>query len=459
VLRIKRIQLNNFRFFIDDKNHNSFELNGKNMLLYGENGSGKSSIFKAFEFLAQTKIDRDDFLETKNIFSDKNPSIIFTLENGKVVNINENSLENNSAYIKALEIYKPMLEYKNLLKIHYQTDKTREKINIYEILREIFKEYPLENGTILGNIRNPDIYFETLKNIINSKILNGVNSFLKLFDNNFYINEFYFDKEFTEDGRVEFIVNIKIDFMNNRINVYQNFLNEARLSALAIAIYFTTIRNVSDRLQNSSLKLLVLDDLLMSLDMSNRLTLINLLKVYFNDFQIFLFTHDKSFFEILKDKMSWRSYEIYVKKDDKNREVPYIKNSLNYFESAKKYFNEYDYPACSNYLRKEVERLKKIKERQEQSIYNEDKILKKLKKVILKSDLTDESKIGQLRGKLIGFKKGLEKDITVEINLNDIKSITDRILNPQSHDDTSKPLYKKELKEAIDIIERIRKEI
>jgi hypothetical protein len=276
--------------------------------------------------------------------------------------------------------------------------------------------------------------------------------------NVFYIKEFFFDMEFTEDGKVEFIINVKIDFMDNDLNSYHYFLNEAKLSALAIAIHFAIIRNISDKLEDSSLKLLILDDLLISLDMSNRLSLITLLKEYFSDFQLFLFTHDKGFFEILKEKMSWKAYEMYVDSTGEF-EKPHIKKSLNYFESAKKHFDEYDYPACANYLRKEVERLKKIKEKQEQSLYNDKEIFKKIKKLLVQSDLSDELKCGQLRGKLIGFKKGLERDVSVEIELKNIRSITDRILNPQSHDDTSKPLYKKELLEAFEIIEGVRGEL
>ena len=458
MIKIDSIELNNFRFFTDDKEHNSFELNGNNMLLYGENGSGKSSLFKAFEFLAQSKVDKDTFLESKNIFTQNNPSLIFELDNEENILIDKEHLTNNYKYLEALAIYKPMLEYKNLLKIHYQTDKSREEINIYDMLRELFREYPLSENSLLGDITNPNLYFNTLKDLLNNHIINDINSFLVKFDNTFSIKEFFFDMEFIEDGRVEFIINVKVNFMDNNLNVYHYFLNEARLSALAIAIHFAIIRNISDKLKNSSLKLLILDDLLMSLDMSNRLSLIEILKEYFSDFQIFLFTHDKTFFEILKDKMSWKSFEIYIDNSE-IFEKPHIKKSLNYFESAKKHFEEYDYSACANYLRKEVESLKKKKEAQELSINEDKKVFKKIKKMLLSTDLMDDEKKGQIIGKLRGFKTAFEDetDTVIEIDLKNIKSITDRILNPQSHDDTSKPLYKKELEEAINIIKEIRK--
>ena len=460
MIKINKIKLNNFRFFTDDEKHNTFEINGQNMLVYGENGSGKSSLFKAFEFLAQTNIDKDIFLKSKNIFTNKAPSIHFNLDNQQEVIIDEDNLSNNYAYLEALAIYKPMLEYKNLLKIHYQTDSSKEEINIYDMLRELFREYPLGKKLLLGDIKNPDVYFTTLQDILNSNVLDDINGFLLKFDDSFYISKFFFDMEFTEDGKVEFIVNVKIDFMNNSLNIYHHFLNEARLSALAIAIHFAIIRNVSDKLENSSLKLLILDDLLMSLDMSNRLSLIEILKEYFVDFQIFLFTHDRAFFDILKDKMSWEKFEIYINNSQKI-EKPFIKKSLNYFESAKKYFEEYDYPASANYLRKEVERIKELKDKREASINNDNKIFKKLKKMILSSDLNNIENRDKVCGKLIGFKQGLEEesDSVIEIDLRNIKSITDRILNPQSHDDTSRPLYKKELEEAIEVIREIRENV
>ena len=310
MIKIEKIKLNNFRFFTNE--NNIFEPDGKNLLIYGENGSGKSSIFRAFEFLAQTQINKDTFLESKNIFSQNDPSLIFELDNQEQIIIDKEHLENNHSYLKALSIYKPMLEYKNLLKIHYHTDKSSDEINIYDMLRKLFREYPLSKNRLLGDITNPDIYFNALEKLLNSHILKDINDFLAKFDNKFFIKKFFFDKEFTEDGKVEFMINVKIDFMDNSLNIYHEFLNEARLSALAIAIHFAIIRNVSDKLDDSSLKLLILDDLLISLDMSNRLSLIAVLKEYFSDFQIFLFTHDKSFFEILKEKMSWKNYEMYV---------------------------------------------------------------------------------------------------------------------------------------------------
>ncbi len=64
VLKIDRIKFTNYKFF-----YGEFELpvNGKNLLVYGENGSGKSSIYKAMELLTQNGFV--DFDKNLNIFA------------------------------------------------------------------------------------------------------------------------------------------------------------------------------------------------------------------------------------------------------------------------------------------------------------------------------------------------------------------------------------------------------
>jgi hypothetical protein len=268
-----------------------------------------------------------------------------------------------------------------------------------------------------------------------------------------------------DDLKADPIVNLNVKFKNRDINEFHNFLNEARLSSLAISIYFATILKLSEDLGRDTLKILVLDDLLISLDMNNRLSLVNILTEKFSNFQIFFFTHDKAFFEVFKSKTSknsWKYIEMYLDKNEDGIAKPKIKISLNYMESAEKYLKEFDYPACANYLRKEVERIKKIKEKQEKGSIDEIKIFNKFKKMVLDSyfENYDNNIFGKIFGKLKGFKSGLidTNNTLIEIDLRDVKSITDRILNPQSHDDNSQPLFKRELEEAIETIKKIKED-
>jgi hypothetical protein len=337
-----------------------------------------------------------------------------------------------------------MLEYKNLLKIHYQTDKSKDEINIYEMLRDLFKEYPISqemktaNANLvglerLGEIKNPDTYFNTLKEILNTQILDNMNEYLQKFNKIFHIKTFFFDKEFTEDGKVEFIVNVKIDFMNNLLDTYHYFLNEAKLTALALAIHFAIIRNVSDKLENNGFKLLILDDLLISLDMSNRLNLIDLLKTEFNDFQIFFFTHDKALFEIFKDKMSWKAYEIYVDESEEGFEIPFVKKSNSLIEQAKYQKHQKNYDCSANLLRQYTEKLLC-------QFLPADKLVNKNCKQLDLNGLLQNA---------VAFEKSKEvKNQAIISILESLKTYRNTVLNPASHyHDVN--VYRSELKEII----------
>ena len=75
----------------------------------------------------------------------------------------------------------------------------------------------------------------------------------------------------------------------------QSYLNEGKLTQLALSVRFAaSLVN----LHESDIKLLVLDDLLVSLDMNNRMQVVEiLLSETFSDYQKIILTHEKGFFE------------------------------------------------------------------------------------------------------------------------------------------------------------------
>lgn len=75
------------------------------------------------------------------------------------------------------------------------------------------------------------------------------------------------------------------------------------------------------------------------------------------DYQLIVLTHDKGFFQLLQQKISpnnWKKFEFY-----NQNEKQCIKESKNNLEKAKELFENKDYEASSNYLRKETERILK----------------------------------------------------------------------------------------------------
>jgi len=152
------------------------------------------------------------------------------------------------------------------------------------------------------------------------------------------------------------------------------FLNEAKLSSIALSIRMAILK---DKFVKDSPKLLVLDDLLLSLDMGNREAVLNIiLEEYLNDYQIIFLTHDRMFFQTILSyiksyhskesedskstdfKDSWKVLEMYESSLPEKIKIPVITDYESNLQKAYKYFmnHEYiDYNACGNNLRAALE--------------------------------------------------------------------------------------------------------
>ena len=430
-VRIDRIKISNYKFF-----HGDFELtfNGKNVLIYGENGTGKSSIYRALEFLTKdtfAAIEKD-----KNIFNEEGETAVeFGFTSGKelIITSDLTELPDGMDFLKGLSIFTPMLDYKKLLRVHYVQGINGGDINVYSMLRELFKDFSVGKEKKLSSITDFTEYFDTLKSIVNGDLLGEINALINYFDADFKIIRFAFKMETTAEGSPVPVVNIEIDFKDNPIEHFHSFLNEARLSALAVSIYFSVIRKLLGTLQSECLKILVLDDLLISLDMSNRLRLLEILKERFTDFQIFFFTHDKELFEIYRNKMPWEQYELYLDDSDSVHK-PIIKKGSSDLERAKGFYASKEYDCCALLLRKDFEKLLKSyltpKEQRNKDCYELD--------------------LAGLIGRAISKSTGESKAILEKLNID-----RKHILNPLSHND-DRNIYSQELKTALSDLEKLK---
>ena len=77
-------------------------------------------------------------------------------------------------------------------------------------------------------------------------------------------------------------VRAKIKYLSKQIDKPHIFLNEARLSAIAISIYLGMVKR---HIQGIPCKVLFLDDIFIGLDISNRLPLLEILKSDFDSYQ------------------------------------------------------------------------------------------------------------------------------------------------------------------------------
>ncbi len=433
-VRINRIRISNYKYF-----HGDFifpaegTFNSKNVLMYGENGSGKSSIYKALGYLTKLKFDTID--KEKNIFcGDESPQIEFNFNNGRelIIDSDLTELPESVDFLKGLSVFRPMLDYKKLLRVHYSPSGDSDGINLYDMLREIFKEFAVKDGLVLSEIKEPPVYFEALQKIVNDILMEETNTYISYFDTDFKINRFVFRQEFTGDGSLKPVITIEINFKENILDNYHTFLNEARLSALAISLYFAAIRKLLGTLKVDCLKLLVLDDLLISLDMSNRFRLLDILKAEFTDFQIFFFTHDKELFEIYKNKMDWEKYEIYPDEAD-GIPKPILKPHESEIRRARRYFDSKDFDCCTMLLRKEFERfLKTLLSPTEQRNKHGDEL-----------DLA--GLISRAKSKTTGESRAILERLDIDRK---------HIFNPLCHYD-NRNIFNQEVKRAIDDLDKL----
>jgi len=121
-----------------------------------------------------------------------------------------------------------------------------------------------------------------------------------------------------------------ISFRGNQLDRPQLFLNEARLSGLALALYLGGRLACVPTGESQALKLLVLDDVLVGLDHSNRLPVLDVLALHFANWQVVLLTHDRSWYEITLAHVAesaWRSVEIYEGSAEGVAPVPIVRNA------------------------------------------------------------------------------------------------------------------------------------
>ena len=478
-IRITQVELHNFRFFHETYTFNCE--NGESVLLYGENGSGKSSLYKAFELLIKGKIGEDEFKSHINIYNQDEPYIEFEFDKEEVsLKIDEDhlELEDTHLFVKNLSVFKPMLDYKDLLRIYFATSDNNDSHNLFTLFKELLSKYPIEDAKVLGDLEG-DAYFTKLKEIV-LDLEPSINAILERFDFDMVVDEITCDAHSSR-------ITIKVSSVQGEIPNHAEFLNEAKLSALALSIFFAVILKIYSFMPEKSLKILVLDDLLLSLNMSNREKVLELLldDGLFEDFQLFIFTHDRAFFERSKQifdyrqRGQWKYFEMYIDRDDeKGIELPHIKKSNSNLERAKEHFDNKDYPASANYLRKEVEnlldkflKLDDLDEKIRLAKFKENVVwIRKLGKDIKKTLSVLESfenceKVSSPDdvALCVEFSKNIKTSIESLLEyinndfhfeeFEDVKLILKSILHPQSHDDVTKPLYKKELEDAIELME------
>ena len=504
---INRIHICGFKAFPNDF---ELQLEGKNLLMYGENGSGKSSIYYALHCMFQAPLKPDagkkyfdpaSEQHLKNLnnldvdskiwidFDGRHPFIYnidkegyqFTLLGGKhplpaQINgcfVNHQFLFHffnfrNSQRINLFPVFiKDILPFckddntglhigemydeitasiikkgrhihpdyiSNIEYFNKAVKKVVEDINIYASDRynESFKDED-DNELVIrlrydSNFDKPEDdtneYWLKYDNIIelvkeNGEIKERKSSYKKL-------NEPFIGLEISEkmpDGNLRKIVKP------------HTYFNEAKLTAIALSVRFALL-NIEKPADG---RFLALDDMLISLDMSNRAKVVDFLLKISDKYKIYLFTHDKMFFEYFKHKTkknqdAWVYKEIYMDYD----KTPYIRNSEDYLGQAEHYIKQHEYEIAGNFLRKEAE------------AFCKDFLPKK-------KQLTGDFVHLDLNGLVMNCKDYAAESGVIDISIfNELDEHRKFILNPSSHDSYDVAKYGHEVKRCLQTLRKLR---
>lgn len=571
--RLHEIRIKHFKAFQEEE---VFNFRGKNILAYGNNGSGKSSLFWALYTFLQSSIkptnddvkkyflhfeegNGDTHQTLKNIFANEEDiphiEILVKEENGnsrtyKIDTSNPPTRPTNNGNdtsIQELNLASDFINYK-LLQNFYKSSHKHE-INLWSVFeRDIFpfltegtKNYldiikgqtsdiPRRNGGAARSGRVKD-NFEGAINALNTKIqelLDGISSV----GNDFMKKHFFENKDvlkvklkFTgkfkyndikhglwgegdqnkrlDKLKIKLSIDVNKDAENpnwETLHRPQSFLNEAQLTRIAIGIRIGALRS---RVQGTEFKILVLDDMLISLDMSNRLDMVRVLlntesdpelETIFGGFQKIILTHDLGFYELIKRHTLPEEWEYFkFHSSSEVNEAPIIRNDRSRIEKAQAFLVDGEYDACGNELRKETEALldKYLKGLNLASSGEFEPLMNKLNRALkqvtenkrraferatstrgltneviekLKTDFeTDGTLSAAEKGKLRGLRNDFvrylirkgELQVDSEKLITETKDILKRIMNPASHASLV-PLYEAELKKAIDGVQELK---
>jgi len=198
---------------------------------------------------------------------------------------------------------------------------------------------------------------------------------------------------------------------------------------------------IKRHVQGIPCKVLFLDDIFIGLDIANRLPLLTILENEFPEYQIFITTYDKPWFEYAKgflNNADWKTMEFYAKSCNDGTEVPVILDGQKLIAKAEAHLQQCDYKAAAVYARSAFEQL--IRKQCE----------KKNKKVVFKSRLKDYT--------TEVFWNALKEDLTEPV-VSNIQTYRALVLNAFSHYNTELHEIKKELEEAIQAIKDLEAEL
>lgn len=561
--RLHRIEIRNFKAFREF----SFDLGGRHLLLYGANGSGKSSLYWAlYTFLQSARkptpgvakyfdpADPQNLLNIheQNEAAPKPGEIALTLRDvGTKIDTTyriskaDHSTLNHPTILKG-DLASDFVTYRFFF--GFSNFRNSERFDLWSLFEAEILPFCVSTGGGATPLQQWERIRSGVANPAGSRGLGGADAYAaftaatnqfadtlkSVVDDISKEAQKFYDQHFAQGDPVPLklalgvtrppsfsgttrqtsqfrkpILELHIEVAGKVIKRPQSFLNEAKMTQLALSVRFAaSLVN----LHESDLKLLVLDDLLVSLDMSNRMAVVKiLLSGAFGNYQKIILTHDLGFFQEIRRLIGPNHSDwLFSKMTGDAKQGPRLESVMTELELAQDYLANDQLTECGNMLRKhaeanleafintvkakrgldtlistdkftslanriaEAKNLLALAGQHEFATLLQDKFSPADLAALLSPDEIDPAKFaalpkaerGKIIAKLMAARTDLEKNIIEVLSdssrkrlnairlLNEVEKIKDRILNPASHAGVA-PIYSKEAQDAVKIIQAL----
>lgn len=495
-MKINTISLTNFRAF-PGPTPVQLQLDGQNLLVYGENGSGKSSLFHALRGFfsygpppdllklgnsfsrsgigeARVQLEFDD--QGSAAWHAKAEALALNgLQGPRAVAIHPaHSAPINTGVAEAAK-FSASLDYRSLLNTNF-VHGDRE-INLFDSMvnellagfvdlasnqtiaqlwKAVEQSKPITNTArqVSACVQACQRFNDAVKRALVLLLPEAQAVLQHLSPHGLTLDElpiqgvrYNMAKAYADKAIVDKHIGFKVNFRGLPLDRPQLFLNEARQSAIALSLYLGA-RLACAPQTTPHLKMLILDDVLIGLDHSNRLPVLGVLESKFPGWQTVLLTHDRGWFDLARQRLKtgWVCYEIYEGDLAAAAPMPIVRKTASrpapaLLQKARELLNQGYVEAAANYTRQAFEigiraacELKGIK-------------------LPYKQDLTDhkaETLLAELK-KWPGTATVPKADW--DAALKQLQLLKDVVMNPYSHPNAPN-IPKQEVVDAADAVEK-----
>ena len=289
---IDKLVLAHFKAF---KEPAEMVLDGKDVLIFGENGAGKSSLYQALKVIFHRKkiFDAEIDITTDALGRPNAEADVLRQYNYQKESDTDFTLDINGTDYKAFTPANcdvSMISREDIF--------ADDKINVVNLF-----------GKSIVGISDPEKFVSEKKKTIEQL----VNSFLK---------EYFYEDKLTVEliySRPDWFLKIKDSgrLSEGRSEDLTGYFNEAKLHTIKLLLLLTAIL-YNGAAERGDKRVLVLDDVISSMDAANRTFFVQLIKEYFGEYQKIILTHSISFFNmavyaftiIYGQKDDWRLFHV-----------------------------------------------------------------------------------------------------------------------------------------------------